>query len=125
MTAKMSFLLAAILNSALCFAQLAEFSFDKRIHKFESTPEGEILECSFQFTNSGRVPLIITRYEVECPCTVVTYPSAPVMPGQSGEIHVRFDSKDKIGWQYRKVRLYANTKKSPTEVEFRVKIIYK
>lgn len=121
----MSFLLAAIFNSAFCFAQLGEFSFEKKIHKFDAAAEGSQLECTFSFTNSGKAPLIITRYEVECPCTVVTFPSEPVMPGKSGEIHVRFDSKDKIGWQYRKVRLHANTKKSPTEVEFRVKILNK
>jgi len=120
---KASLSLVLMISSAICSAQMAEFSFDKKIHKFDAAKEGALLECTFTFTNSGKAPLIITKYEVECPCTVVTHPSEPVMPGKQGTIHVSFDSKGKIGWQYRKVRLYANTKKIPTEVEFRVKIL--
>jgi hypothetical protein len=103
--------------------QTAEFAFDKKIHKFEPTREGETLICVFPFTNKGEAPMVISKYEVECTCTVVEYPKEPIQPGQGGEIKVTFDSKGKIGWQFRKVRLYANTKKNPTEVEFRVKIL--
>lgn len=111
-----------ILNSAFATAQNAEFSFSKKIHKFDPTPEGQSLSCSFEFTNTGNVPLIITNYEVECTCTKATYPTQPILPGEKGTVHVTFDTKGKIGWQYRKVRLIANTKAGFDEVEFRVKI---
>jgi hypothetical protein len=44
------------------------------------------------------------------------------MPGQKASIKVSFDTKDKLGWQYRKIALYANTKKSPTHIEIRVRV---
>ena len=112
-----------ILNSAIAFGQFAEFSFDHKVQKSPPTKEGEILETDFSFTNTGDVPLIITEYKVECSCTQVIFPKEPIMPGESGVIEVRFDSDKKIGWQYRKIRLYANTKKSPTEIEIRVKVL--
>ena len=41
------------LNSAAVLGQYAEFSFDKKVKKFEPVKEGEILEHSFKFTNTG------------------------------------------------------------------------
>lgn len=115
--------LLIIFNSAIVSEQYAEFSFDKRIHKFDPVQEGEPLSHTFTFTNTGDEPLIISNYEVECECTKAQYSKEPVMPGESGEIHVTFDTKGKIGWQYRKIQLYANTKKSPYWIEIRVKVL--
>ncbi|HCY46006.1 MAG TPA: DUF1573 domain-containing protein [Flavobacteriales bacterium] len=111
-----------ILNSAIVLGQYAEFSFDQRIHKFEEVNEGAQLEHTFTFENKGKVPLVISKYEVECDCTKAIYPKAPIMPGEQGEITITFDTKGKLGWQYRKIQLYANTKKTPYWIEVRVKV---
>ena len=121
MKALLAFLI--ILNSAIVSEQYAEFSFDKRIHKFQATAEGKPLEHHFKFTNTGKAPLVITNYEVDCSCTMATYSKEPVMPGEEGEILVSFDTAGKIGWQYRKIKLFANTKKTPYWIEIRVKVI--
>jgi hypothetical protein len=110
------------MNSAIAYGQLAEFYFDSRIHKFEAVKAGVNLEHTFEFTNTGKEPLIISNYEVDCPCTKAEYSKEPVMPGQKASIKVSFDTKDKLGWQYRKIALYANTKKSPTHIEIRVRV---
>lgn len=112
-----------ILNSAIALGQFAEFSFKNRIHKFDPALEGVQLECTYEFTNTGEAPLIITSYDVECTCTRVVIPDGPVMPGEEGKVVVYFDSKGKTGWQYRKVLLRANTKRGVEEIEFRVKIL--
>lgn len=116
------FICSIILNSAIAFGQYAEFRFDERVYKAEPVEEGVTLEHTFEFSNTGKVPLIITGYEVTCSCTKATFPAEPVLPGAQGQIHVTFDTNEKIGWQYRKVVLNANTKK-PAEVEIRVKIL--
>ena len=102
-----------ILNSAIVLGQYAEFSFDERIHKFEEVHEGTQLEHVFTFENKGKLPLVISKYEVECDCTKAVYPKAPILPGEKGEINISLDTKGKFGWQYRKILLYANTKKTP------------
>jgi hypothetical protein len=111
-----------ILNSAIVLGQYAEFSFDERIHKFEEVHEGTQLEHVFTFENKGDVPMVISKYEVECDCTKAIYPKAPIMPGEREEITITFDTKGKLGWQYRKILLYANTKKTPYWIEIRVKV---
>jgi hypothetical protein len=111
------------LNSATVFGQFAEFLFEEEVYKFDKTNEGDQLSHTFKFTNSGDAPLIISKYKVECTCTVATYSKNPILPGEEGTIEVTFDSYEKIGWQYRQIELYANTKKSPTIIEIRVKIL--
>jgi hypothetical protein len=115
-------LLLILVNSAVAPAQTAEFSFSKKILKFESIREGTALSFEYPFTNIGSVPLIISDYHVQCSCTRVTYPKEPVLPGESGMIRVEFDSAGKIGWQYRTILLYANVLTGADELEFRVKV---
>jgi len=111
-----------ILNSAIAFGQSAEFSFYKKILKFDAISEGTPLSFQYEFTNSGSDPLIINDYKVQCSCTKVAFPKTPVLPGEKASIQVDFDSTDKIGWQYRTIQLYANVPGGVSELEFRVKV---
>jgi len=45
---------------------------------------------SFEFTNTGDAPLIITNVLSTCGCTVPTKPNAPIMPGKTGKIEVKY-----------------------------------
>jgi len=47
----------------------------------------------FKFTNSGAAPLIISNAQGSCGCTVPTYPKEPIMPGETGEIRVKYDTQ--------------------------------
>ncbi|WP_306640087.1 DUF1573 domain-containing protein [Sanyastnella coralliicola] len=115
-------ILCTLLSSALAFAQEAELSFDHKVHKFDKVEEGEQLEHVFPFTNTGDAPLIITKYDVECVCTKAFFPKEPILPGESAEVRVTFDTEGKIGWQYRTIKLYSNSKNPVTEIELRVKV---
>ena len=73
---------------------------DGPVMELESTEVdyGEIEQESdpyrlFAFTNTGNAPLIIKHAKGSCGCTVPTYPKEPIMPGESGEIKVRYDTK--------------------------------
>ncbi len=47
----------------------------------------------FKFTNTGSAPLIIQDAKGSCGCTVPTYPKEPIMPGETGEIKVKYDTQ--------------------------------
>lgn len=116
-------LLVLILNSAIASAQLAEFSFsEKSVYKADEIQEGDQLNYTWHFVNSGDAPLIISGYDVECSCTKISYSRAPIAPGDSSQIDLSFDSNGKIGWQYRKIKILANVKKGEETIEFRVKV---
>ena len=71
--------------------------------------DGEKVTYSFQFTNSGEAPLIISDAKGSCGCTVPNYPKEPIAPGATASIDVTFDSKGRIGKQSKAVTLTANT----------------
>jgi len=47
----------------------------------------------FEFTNTGDAPLVIKHAKGSCGCTVPTYPKEPILPGESAQIKVRYDTK--------------------------------
>jgi len=48
---------------------------------------------TFEFTNTGDAPLIISKASSTCGCTVPKKPKDPIMPGKTGEIEVKYDTK--------------------------------
>lgn len=47
---------------------------------------------TFEFTNTGDAPLIISNVKSSCGCTVPSWPKSPIMPGDTGEIKVKYDT---------------------------------
>ncbi len=50
----------------------------------------------FKFKNTGTEPLVIKNARGSCGCTVPKWPKEPIMPGEEGEIEVRYDT-NRIG----------------------------
>lgn len=99
----------------------AVFSFTgKTMFMFADVKEGEQLSHSFEFINSGNVPLIISDFKVACSCTKAIFPKEPILPGQKSEIKITFDTNGKFGFQDRIVKVYSNANKSP--IKLRVKV---
>jgi hypothetical protein len=46
----------------------------------------------FEFTNTGDAPLIVSNVTSSCGCTVPKWSRDPIMPGQKGEIQVKYDT---------------------------------
>lgn len=46
-----------------------------------------------KFTNTGTEPLVVSNARGSCGCTVPTWPKQPVMPGESSQLEIRYDTK--------------------------------
>lgn len=87
----------------------AVITWEKKTHDFGNIVQGDKVEHTFYFTNSGNQPLIITNVQVSCGCTTPKgWPRDPVPPGASGEITVAFNSAGKSGIQTKPVTLVTN-----------------
>ena len=85
------------------------FKFDKTEHDFGTISEGDVVETVFAFTNVGKSELIITSAKGSCGCTVPEWPKEPIMPGEAGEIKVKFNSYRKPNLQQKQITLRTNT----------------
>lgn len=47
---------------------------------------------TFEFTNTGNEPLIISKVTSSCGCTIPKKPKDPILPGKTGEIEVKYDT---------------------------------
>jgi hypothetical protein len=45
-----------------------------------------------KFVNNGTEPLLVKSATASCGCTVPNWPKEPIMPGESGEIKIRYDT---------------------------------
>jgi hypothetical protein len=88
---------------------VASISFDKKEYDFGTVNEGEIVETVFKVTNSGTTDLVITNATGSCGCTVPVWPKAPIKPGKTGDIAVKFNTSGKPNRQMKTVTLTANT----------------
>ena len=96
--------------------QVAEIFFPDSLAVFGEVEEGTIVDVQFEFTNTGESPLAISRAYSTCGCTVPEWPKAPVLPGEKGALHVRFDTSGKVGKQNKPIYITANTLPATTKV---------
>ncbi len=105
--------------SLLSFAVQAQEKTAKIEFKSETIDYGTIAKGSdgvrvFTFTNTGDAPLVITKVSSSCGCTIPKKPEEPIMPGDTGEIQVKYDTK-RVGPIRKAVTVISNAD-TPTKV---------
>jgi hypothetical protein len=98
------------------------FKFDKTEHDFGTISEGDVVETVFAFTNVGKSELIITSAKGSCGCTVPEWPKEPIMPGEAGEIKVKFNSYRKPNLQQKQITLRTNTEGGKEILKIRAQV---
>ena len=77
------------------FAQekkVAKIEFKTEVIDYGTIEKGANGIRTFEFTNTGNAPLVITNVKSTCGCTVPKKPKAPILPGETGEIEVKYDT---------------------------------
>ena len=91
-------LIAILFVSLISFGSFAQ---EKKVAKIEfktdvidygTIEKGADGVRTFEFTNTGNAPLVISSVKSTCGCTVPKKPKGPIMPGETGEIEVKYDT---------------------------------
>jgi hypothetical protein len=102
--------LFTVLISGVAFAQQKpEADFKKAEHNFGIIKE-EIgsVSTQFEFTNTGKSPLIIQRVSPSCGCTTSNHTEEPILPGKKGTISVDYSTVSRPGTFNKTIRVYTN-----------------
>ncbi len=102
---------------------VAKMIFNNAVFDFGEIREGATVEHEFQFTNYGKVPLVIHNAHSTCGCTVPDWPKVPISPGQGGTIKVMFDSENRTGFQEKPITITSNTYPSTTRIYIRGNVL--
>lgn len=86
----------AEMNTPTTKIEFTETSFD-----FGEIKQGDVVEHTFVFKNVGDNDLILKKVKPTCGCTALDWPKEAVKPGETGEIQTRFNSRGKMGKQYK------------------------
>jgi len=97
--------------------------FGELVHDFGEINEGDKVETTFTFKNTGKSELLITKIKGSCGCTVPSnWPRQPIMPGEEGSFTVKFNSKGKPNNQQKSVTLTTNTNKGREVVRIKAHV---
>lgn len=72
--------------------KVAKIEFKETTIDYGTIEKGSNGLRTFEFTNTGDAPLIISKVSSSCGCTVPKKPEKPIMPGETGEIEVKYDT---------------------------------
>lgn len=95
-------------------------SFDKKTWDFGTIIDGEVVEHTFRFTNTGTSDLVISSASASCGCTIPNWPKEPIAPGEKGEIKVEFNSNGKKDMVTKDITILANTNPVKTILQIKV-----
>lgn len=75
----------------------------------------------FKFKNTGSAPLLIKNARGSCGCTAPSWPKAPIEPGATSEIKVRYDTH-RLGQFRKRVTLTTNVPGDPIVLTIKGKV---
>lgn len=101
---------------------LPTFQFQTTDHDFGTINEGQVVEYTYAFKNTGQAPLIIQNAQGSCGCTVPDWSKEPIPVGGTGFVKAKFDSNGKPNIQNKTVTVTANTWPKQTVLRFKAMV---
>jgi hypothetical protein len=92
-----------------------KITFSKEVHDYGNIKYDGDPNCSFEFTNTGDEPLIISNAKGSCGCTVPEWPKEPIAPGAKATIKVKYDTK-RSGPINKSVTISSNAVNEPEKI---------
>jgi hypothetical protein len=104
---------------------LPAVQFGKLEHDFGTIKEGDVVEYTYSFKNTGEAPLIIQNAQPSCGCTAPDWSKEPIPVGGTGYVKAKFDSNGKPNLQNKTITVTANTWPKQTVLRFKAMVLPK
>lgn len=100
----------------------AEITFEKLEHDYGEVKQNGNGVCEFKYTNTGSVPLVLSKVRSSCGCTVPKWSKEPLMPGQSATITVKYNTSS-VGPINKSITVESNAKTSRVRLLIKGKVV--
>lgn len=90
-----------------------KISAKKTFHDFGTVVEGQVVNTTFEISNTGNADLTINNVQASCGCTAAKPDKTTLKPGEKTAIKVEFNSANRLGPQDKSVYVMSNDPKLP------------
>lgn len=99
-------------TSSSASTDAAEIKFENNVLDLGTVKLNQEVTDTYTFKNVGKKPLVLYNVVAACSCTKVEYSKAPIKPGQTGTIKVKFlaTRPDEVGPRQKRVTVDSNAK---------------
>ena len=105
---KLFFVFAFLFVATLANAQ-GVIKFKNESHDFGKIEDGVQATHTFEFTNTGTAPVVISNAQASCGCTTPDWSKEPIMPGKTGKVTASFNSQGRPGNFSKTVTVISNS----------------
>lgn len=109
-------------NAPAANAEVAVATFENQVHDFGKIKQGVPVSHEFKFTNTGKVPMIITNVQASCGCTTPDWTKAPIPPGGEGFIKATFNA-GAVGNFNKSITITSNVENGYTQLSIRGEVV--
>jgi hypothetical protein len=99
---------ALVSNASAQFTDSTTVQLIDSAYNFGTVTDGDKVEYSYRFRNTGKNPLIVASAVASCGCTVPEKPEEPIKPGETGFLKVVFNSKGRVGDVHKTITVTSN-----------------
>lgn len=118
----LSTFVAILLFAGASFAQ-GQLKFDKMVHDFGDVAQKGTIYHTFEVTNVGTAPVVISNAQATCGCTTPEWSRQPIMPGQKSTIKVGYDAQNRPGVIDKNITIYSNAENARVVLKIKGKVI--
>ena len=114
---------ALVSNTTAQFTDSTTVQLIDSAYNFGSVTDGDKVEYSYRFRNTGNHPLIVASAIASCGCTVPEKPEEPIKPGETGFLKVVFNSKGRVGDVHKTITVTSNAYPKFPQLELTGKVV--
>ena len=101
---------------------LPVIEFETEDFDFGTINEGQVVEHTYTFKNTGEAPLIIQNAQPSCGCTVPDWSKDPIPVGGTGYVKASFDSNGKPNMQNKTITVTTNAWPTTKVIRFKAMV---
>jgi hypothetical protein len=114
---------AMVSNTTAQFTDSTTVQLIDSVYNFGNVTDGDKVEYSYRFRNTGKNPLIVSSAVASCGCTVPEKPEEPIKPGETGFLKVVFNSKGRVGPVHKTITVTSNAYPKFPELELTGQVV--